>query len=117
MSTVKVLVDAPDTNDNLSPRNRIVAVELPDGYRRVWVGAVLPGDLYLDVQQAKEGAVRWVYVTKPAPGAHWYACLIRRGLASDPPCERCEVEARRFGLRYCRTCIRVLRQSRKEIQP
>lgn len=104
MTTVKVKV-----------LDRICDVTLPDGWRRVWDGALVPGDKYLHMLLFLDGITHWEPVVDfptyrqmkdgaPYSSARWYACLIRRGHPVDEACEECEVEPKRFGHRYCEEC-------------
>lgn len=110
---VKVSIDPPT----------VVEVELPAGFRRVWRGALCPGDLSLDMKAAREGVIRWDPVRIPTrrqmrkrcryAHAHWFACLIRRGQGEvDKTCEECETSAAPFGDRYCLLCQVKLRMRR-----
>lgn len=102
-------------------------VEIPDGYRRVWRGAVLLGDLYLNCVLAADGIYQWEPMDaescQPRRGNYYthadgYACVVRRGESSpDKPCERCECRPVRFGCRYCIGCIyRVVKSQGKAVQ-
>lgn len=104
----------------------IVDVDLPEGYRRVWRGAVKPGDLYLAVGEIREGRELWLDVHYDghdlAQVAGEFLCLIRpdlhRGEPPDLECEMCEVAPRLRRHRYCRHCIRDIRRSaRQEGEP
>lgn len=108
MMHVKVLASATLPDD---PAARIETVELPDGFYRVYRGSIKPGDLYLNaVLFCDDGIESWSEV-EPACFGDWlygqadaYLCLIRRGSPVDEPCERCEVEARKIGYRFCGMC-------------
>lgn len=99
---IKVLLDG------MVPRpENIITVELPEGYRRVWLGAICPGDLYLNRFAATAGVIEWrpVEYSPYYPTADYYVCLIRRG-KDDPvgTCERCEVHPKKSRHRFCQAC-------------
>lgn len=110
---VKVSIDPPT----------VVLVELPKGYRRVWRGALCPGDLSLNMQAAREGFICWDPVKIPTrrqmrkrcmwAHANWFACLIRVGQGEvDKTCEECETAPAPFDHRYCVLCQVKLRSRR-----
>jgi hypothetical protein len=118
MSTTRVLLDL-GSSDTASPPNNVIEVELPDGYYRVWSGALKPGDLYLNDFLARDGITTWEPVTyfpaerearfgRPYSSANWYLCVIRRGEPVVPACERCGVEPRFNRLRDCRSCAAIV---------
>jgi hypothetical protein len=97
----------------------ILDVQLPEGCRRVWTGALCPGDMYLHCGKALDGLTEWLPVDLPTASevrrgdpysaAHWYALVIRRGTDSpQKACERCEVEPALVGYRFCRGCCRAV---------
>lgn len=106
--------------DECSPRERVVEVPLPEGYRRVYRGALVEGDLFLHLGHIDQGRVVWEPVVLPTRAAvrreqpystaGWYACVIRRGEPVDEPCERCRVAPREDGCRYCVTCRREVKK-------
>ncbi len=114
MATVKVLLSSKD-GTAFHESAVIVEVELPDGYRRVFRGALKPGDLFLNARLAPD-VIQWEPLKKlPSMSdamrdeinstAKWFACLIRcDGGEVDIPCERCEVEPRRGKNRFCTGC-------------
>lgn len=92
-----------------------VTVEMPANYRRVYSGAVRPGDLCLDRLAFKlAGVVAWVPVETdqrwPYTRADVYSCVIRNdgGPCPEVPCEACGAAAKRPGYRYCRECADVV---------
>ena len=88
-------------------------VDLPEGYYRVWRGAVKPGDLWLNrVKLLEERIVEWCPITDSKP-ADEYCCLIRIGKQVTQECERCKVEPRRFKHRFCLYCQFILRDQHK----
>jgi hypothetical protein len=118
MPITRVLLDL-GSSDTASPRNHIIEVELPEGYYRVWSGALKPGDLYLNDFLAQDGIVFWEPVTyfpteqearlgRRWSSAKWYVCLIRRGEPAVLPCERCGVHPRAHRLRFCRACAGIV---------
>jgi hypothetical protein len=115
---MRVLVGMHGTDPN-SDGNVFATVELPPGYRRVWQGAIKPGDLYLNCTLILKGQTRWErapYQDTGTPGsAESYACLIRpeRGLGPDHECERCGVFQSVDGERFCEVCRKILLGSRK----
>ena len=128
MTTIRVLMKiCVEAEDNLDPRHEVWEVELPAGYRRVWRGALKPGDLHLHCTASSPGAAVWVPVRLPSPEevrrddpyskADWIACVIRPGEGEvDRTCERCQVEGvRRSCDRYCEDCVPiVVAQGRRE---
>jgi len=108
-----VLLNSPD-GTAFHREARIVQVEFPDGYRRVFFGALCPGDLYLNCVLISDGIVKWEIpempsdreVRKHAPNstAEWFACLVRRGSEVTPVCERCKVKPRAGRNRFCVEC-------------
>lgn len=93
-------------------RENVVEVELPEGWRRVWRGAVKPGDRWLNrLVLLHDGIAAWEDVELPLDtfdrknGADSFCCLIRRGDGDvDLPCERCEFRVREVGKRFCWKC-------------
>jgi hypothetical protein len=125
MTTEKVLTHYGDVSDNCSPLNTIVEVEIPEGYRRVWTGALRPGDLYLHFDGGQTDGWRPVKLPTakqikrgdPDSEAHWFGCVIRAdGGPVQQPCERCSVSPRMRNGRFCRLCagIVVLRARAEE---
>jgi len=112
--THKVLLNSLD-GTAFHPKARIVEVEFPEGYRRVFFGALCPGDIYLNCVLINDGIVVWEHLDKfptyeemrkhaPNSSAEWFACLIRRGSDVTPVCERCEVKPRAGRNRFCVGC-------------
>lgn len=123
-TTVRVLIGGITP---ASPRARFASVELPDGWRRVFQGAVKPGDRFLDARQfAGTGQVEFVVVEsvpdppRPYSTADWYMLLIRPGqpeTSPDQPCERCRSFARVEGERFCYGCRQgVIEDLRKVVR-
>jgi len=87
-----------------------LAIELPPGYRRVFSGAVKPGDQYLDLDALKEGRMVFVPLPEPRAPGNWgaraeeYDLLIRRDASLNDECERCHEYPKVFGERYCVMC-------------
>lgn len=91
-------------------------VELPDGHRRVWTGALKPGDLHLHMTLINDGIVHWVPAEMPTmedarkdavySRVKWFACIIRPDGEDDieKPCERCQCEPRWKRDRFCIDC-------------
>jgi len=97
-----------------NPKGTVVEVELPEGWRRVWRGAVKEHDRFLNWSAfAETGEVQWETVderdTKLARSEDIFTLLIRHdarlGPGPDLPCEACELEHRETGMRFCETCI------------
>jgi hypothetical protein len=120
MTTVKVSLgscrgqNVPVNDPADSTDNNMVEVELPDGYYRVFSGALKPDDLYLNCLLARDGITQWeplnqkhlaAKYNEPDGHAGWFTCLIRRGVMVEQPCERCECFKRDFKLRFCWLCI------------
>lgn len=101
-----------------------VAVEMPHGYRRVFRGAVRPGDLWLDRLAFRAGHVRWCRIEdgpyrldSPANKAEYYTCLVRNdgGPCPDEPCWRCEALPKHYGCRFCVACTgEVIAEARRQ---
>jgi hypothetical protein len=119
MPTTRVLLEEAGDVDPAFPFNRVVEVELPDGYYRVWDGALKPGDLYLSRLAALDGRTVWEPITEfptereakrgdPGSSAGWYECVVRKGVEVVPPCDRCGVNGRERGLRFCRLCAVIM---------
>jgi hypothetical protein len=123
MAVARVLLDALNP---WAPDARFIDVEIPTGYRRVFAGALRPGDLHLDPATIEAAgdlvpgdttAAVWLQVQpgkRPAgypDGAQWYMLVVRRGdpaTSPDQPCESCLAIARIFGERYCDYCRGVI---------
>jgi hypothetical protein len=75
--TTRVLLYLED-EDAASPRNKVIDVDLPHGYYRVWDGALKPGDLYLNEWRARDGVIRWEPSRTSRPSG-------RRGSAGPGP--------------------------------
>lgn len=106
---MKVILDMNDQLDPLDNRVDVLEVVPPPGYRRVWVGAVKPGDLYLDVGMQTWEPAATAILSRYAT-ANLFDCLIRCDGGEDPigTCERCQAEPKRTGYRYCADCCRVI---------
>ena len=100
-----------------SDRATVVEVEIPQGYYRVFSGAVKPTDKFLNLQAIKEGQVIWLYVDieenmrlpkGPRNNASVFGCLIRKGTAVEEPCIRCQCQPKRPRHKYCIYCCDVL---------
>lgn len=106
------------------PPSRVIVVDVPDGWHRVWRGALKPDDLYLQRMLALDGIVTWVPMGESDErgptyqNAEVFTCVIRIGEQSvDHPCERCEVRHRERGNRFCWYCCRaVILEQRKQTQ-
>lgn len=91
--------------------NGVVAeVDLPCGFRRVWVGAVKPDDRFLNLKLYREGTTSFEPVgdaSFPYDVAQTYGLLIRAGEHTGPnmACEHCGIRARRLGYRFCQGCV------------
>lgn len=106
------------------PKAILIEVAPPEGFRRVFRGALCPGDMYLHAALALDGVITWVPLESmpteaevrsgaPYTAAHWFACLIRRGHPVDLPCERCECKGRKPGHRFCcDCCLDIVRERR-----
>lgn len=100
---------------------KTVEVELPEGWRRVWTGALKPGDMYLNQVLIQDGIVQWEPVTEfptveqmrhkdVGSSADWYGCLIRNdgGPEIEEGCERCKIFHRVKGERFCNACRMIV---------
>lgn len=100
----------------LTRPGEICEVELPEGYRRVFRGAIKPGGLFLHFGLYRDGIVHWAEIERlptldeakrnePYSSAKWFGVLIRKddGFV-DPPCERCECRPRCGRNRFCEMC-------------
>lgn len=110
MSIERVLLEGLHADD---PVAAVREVELPTGYRRVWQGAVCPGDLYLHrTLLLYDDVVRWVPIDDPEKEtydqADAFTCLIRRGAFVDDGCEKCKVLIRAKRSRFCWHCTDLI---------
>lgn len=89
-------------------------VTLPDGYRRVFRGALKPGDRFLHLGVLRSLGIEWYEDADDASlrgeghyaHAEDYALVIRPGTEGpDAACPWCETRAREPGLRFCGQCI------------
>jgi hypothetical protein len=88
-------------------------VPLPAGYRRVWRGALCPGDLCLSRGELLHcNRVVWVRLRPKelALTADMLACVVRFGAPCDVECSRCRVRAAEVGWEVCRGCRQALRR-------
>ena len=92
-------------------------IDLPEGFYRVFDGAVKPDDYFLDCVSARRGETIWLPAgtnDPPYDTADLYACLIRSGIPVSKPCERCEFRKAVFGERFCEDCReKIKREIRK----
>jgi hypothetical protein len=116
MRRIKVMCNHCNLNDPASISNYREDVWLPEGWRRVWTGAVKPGDKFLNAQEFKKGVgiVIWLDAEQAKGDDYYktaenYLCLIRKDDAEvEAACERCEVYVRASGLRFCRDCATII---------
>lgn len=98
----------------------IIDVPCPRGYRRVFSGIVLPGDLTLDFERAiSTGDVFWRVVAHSAEPlyADEVLCVLREGSGNVvAPCERCACYGRAFGLRFCGLCAKHVINSKRKLK-
>ena len=96
-----------------------IKVELPDGYYRVWSGALKPGDLYLNMVLIRDGITQWEpcdeIPMRPIPGSQLSyrqipGCIVRHGTPVDKTCERCQAEPAVQGERFCDYCREIIKQ-------
>ena len=104
-------------NDPPDPlHSRIIEVDMPEGYRRVWRGQVCPGDLYLNHRKSLKGEISWEPIDidhlNENPefyhNAEEFTCLIRKGTEVDHPCERCQVNYKIGKNRFCWSCCHIV---------
>jgi hypothetical protein len=113
MITARVLCATPEDRD--PAKSNYVEVALPIGFRRVFSGAVKPGDRFLDMTPPQPGEMVGVPVWKLADGGHLrgvadhYACLIRPDqYPVEEVCERCKCQVRVEGHRFCADCCGIV---------
>lgn len=113
-----------------SPNALVASVELPEGWRRVWTGALKPGDRYLNrtamLEKEDWQEIPWVDLDYEEAmndeltrrnGAMLFECLIRRGAPVEEACERCEVAPRHGRNRFCSGCCWVVRREQRTKSP
>jgi len=95
-------------------------VELPEGYRQVFTGRLVPGDRYINWALLRDGITQWEPVSeenlKPpverngyyddyCKTADYYYCLIRKGEGQpEKPCQRCGWRVAEPTEKYCDIC-------------
>lgn len=121
MTTERVILFLRKNDDECvdAMKARTIDVDVPEGWRRVWRGALKPGDRSLNMTLAEDSIVQWESVElpddravrdrEPFSSADWYACVIREGVnPPDEACNRCKCSPRKFGFRFCYHCCRVI---------
>lgn len=122
MSTTRVSLGRKDGGigeypDPLDERNLVVDVEIPDGWYRVWTGAIKPGDFSVNCVLLQDGITHWQPISErhlsekpgePYTEARWYGCLIRYGVAVDKGCDRCGCNRRSGKARFCLMCREIV---------
>ncbi len=128
MTTILVCMNQTNSPDPLDWER--VAVTLPEGWGRVLSGSPRIGDRFLDRREllfrrrAPKGtdfrgrsplwdAFPGLSRTSPYRNIAAWTCIIRPGVPSKEPCERCRTEARRKGQRYCPLCRYIVRTANR----
>lgn len=90
-------------------RRPCLDVDLPRDCRRVYSGAVKPGDLFLSAIAAEQGTAIWLFVEDLAGSADDYLCLVRPDNSPvEQACERCKAYVRHGPNRFCRECCEMV---------
>lgn len=99
--------------------NDVRWVQLPEGFYRVVSGALKPSDLVLCLLTlVRDNRVVWDKAADVYPNggpATFYGVVIRKGVAVDPVCPRCEGAKPVKSWKYCKNCLSEVREEmRKE---